>query len=1145
MRWGFVVTLLILSTLAPLVNALEPVKENGSILGAPLPDDFEDAPITYGFSPAVRSAFARVSDLSQYTDSELSSAEQWVVVSATPLGQEAQHLPNTWIIDVEDMPVFTTNGAIGVATKFAELQSDGVIEVAYPLVEWTASKKMIPNDTKFSDQWHLQNTGQTSGTTGEDVNITAVWDNYTGAGVVIGIVDDGLDWDHPDLDDYYQSTLDYDYCGNDGNPNPSNWDGHGTSAAGVAAAVGNNSLGVSGAAPQAGLAGLQLISCSLTDSKEANAITHLPQSIDIYSNSWGPSDNGNTLEAPGPLMLAGFESDAYQGRSGLGNIITWAAGNGLNNDDDSNYDGYANSRFTIAVAATTHYGDNAWYSEPGDNILVAAPSDGDGEGITTTDIEGSAGYTNSDYNDDFGGTSSATPLVSGVVALMLEANSNLTWRDVQHVLVNSARVNDANDWSWNVNGAGHDVSHKYGYGVIDAGAAVALALNWTTVENESNYTSGMQILNSAIPDATGTAVTDTISISQDLLLESVDVIVDIDHNNRGDLEIILTSPSGTESFLATEHNDNGNDYNNWMFSSVHFWDEGSIGNWTISVEDKDSGTSGTFDDWELIIHGTELSRDSDLDGLLDDAETNNYSTDPFDNDTDDDFLNDGLEVLNYSTDPLNPDSDGDGLLDGVEVFVNGTDPLNNDTDGDGMLDGYEVFTSFSDPLFYDDDSDSDGWYWFEDCNDSNSDIHPAMNESLNGIDDDCDSWIDEGFNGTDSDSDLLGDWEEYHNYSTNHNLWDTDGDGLSDGDEVLNWGSDPLTFDNDSDADGWYWFADCDDTNASLFPDNPELLDGLDNDCDNAIDEDFYGLDSDGDGLFDLDEYNLIGTDPYHNDTDRDGIMDGDELLVTHTDPLWPDLDEDGDGFRWFDDCDDNNSALSPNANETWNWIDDDCDGDIDNDVNRSAHVQLYIQPSPLNNSSSHLNSSYQTFTMLVSFTDVPFSVSDLLNNSDIKWELTWPDGSQTAIVGEYIIDSGNEGLAYSTDLIDCSEPLGYSSIEQLLCPRHNESVGPWFVTFTLTDGDDVVELSSSLFFDVWNPPAEDTIDDGNNGDDNSGDNTNNETGELGLGGPAISNEIVIGLAVLLVILIIFTMVTRKKPPQKRPLQPDLPKIYR
>ncbi len=1138
MRWGFVVTLLLLSTLAPLVNALETEKENGSILGAPLPDDFEDAPITYGFSPAVRSAFARVSELSQYTDTELSSAEQWVVVSSNPLGQEAEHLPNTWIIDVEDSPIFTTNGAIEVATKFAELQSDGVIEVAYPLVEWTASKKMIPNDAKFSDQWHLQNTGQTSGTTGEDVNITAVWDNHTGAGVVIGIVDDGLDWDHPDLDDYYQSTLDYDYCGNDGNPNPSNWDGHGTSAAGVAAAVGNNSIGVSGAAPQAGLAGLQLISCSLSDTKEANALSHMRQSIDIYSNSWGPSDNGRTLEAPGPLMLAAFEADVYQGRAGLGNIITWAAGNGLNNDDDSNYDGYANSRFTIAVAATTHFGDNAWYSEPGDNILVAAPSDGDGEGITTTDIEGSAGYTNSDYNDDFGGTSSATPLVSGVVALMLEANSNLTWRDVQHVLVNSARVNDANDWSWNVNGAGHDVSHKYGFGVIDAGAAVALAKNWTNVEAEANHTSGLQTIGTAIPDATGTALTQTISMGQDLLLESVDVIADIDHNNRGDLEIKLTSPSGTESILATEHNDNGNDYNNWMFSSVHFWDEGSIGNWTISVEDKDSGTSGTFDDWELIIHGTELSRDSDLDGLLDDAETDNYSTDPFDNDTDDDFLNDGLEVLNYSTDPLNPDSDGDGLLDGVEVFVNGTDPLNNDTDGDGMLDGYEVYTSFSDPLFYDNDSDSDGWYWFEDCDESDWMVFPGAPEELDNIDNDCDDYIDEGFNESDFDNDGLADWLEYHVYSTGYWLWDTDGDGLSDGDEVLNWSSDPLFFDNDTDADGWYWFADCDDENFSRNPGLPEILDGVDNDCDDAIDEDFYGLDSDGDGLFDLDEYNLIGTDPFHNDTDRDGLFDGDELLVTHTDPLWPDLDEDGDGFRWFDDCDDNDSSRSPNSTEKWNWIDDDCDGDIDNDVNRSAHVQVFIQPTSLNNSSSHLNSSYQRFTMLIWVENVSFTIPDLLNNSVINfWTLTWPDGSQTSIIGEHIIDSGNEGLAYSTDLIDCSEPLGYSAIEQVLCPRHNETVGPWVVTFTLSDGDEVVKRSWPLFFEVWNPPVEDTIDDEIDGGDNIVDNTNNGSGESGLGEPTIPTEIVIGLGAVLVLLIVFVMVPGKKPPKGRPRQ--------
>ena len=158
-------------------------------------------------------------------------------------------------------------------------------------------------------------------------------------------------------------------------------------------------------------------------------MSHERQSIDIYSNSWGPSDNGNTVEAPGPLMTAAFEENIEIGRGGLGNIITWAAGNGLDDNDNSNYDGYANSRHTIAVTAVTHRGVQSWYAEPGANILVAAPSDGDGEGITTTDNEGNGGYRNGDYTDDFGGTSSATPLVSGVIALLLDANENLTYRE--------------------------------------------------------------------------------------------------------------------------------------------------------------------------------------------------------------------------------------------------------------------------------------------------------------------------------------------------------------------------------------------------------------------------------------------------------------------------------------------------------------------------------------------------------------------------------------------------------------------------------------------------------------------------------------------------------------------------------------------
>ena len=319
------VALLLCALTLPLAAA-DISTESIGFAGAPLPDSSEDAPITYGFSPAVRTAFARVSDLTQYSTTQADSVSQWVVVSLKQQGIPAQHLENTWIVDA--------NFAEG-ANMFSELQDLGVIEVAYPLVEKHWTPKWTPNDALFDEQWHLVNSGQTGGNSGEDVNITGAWDDYRGTGIVIGVVDDGVDTQHADLDNYYEYNLDYDYCDNDGDPTPSYYDGHGTSAAGVAAAAGNNTIGVSGAAPEAGLAGLLLIACSTTDVREGNTLSHENQQIDIYSNSWGPSDNGRTVSAPGPLMMAAFENDVNQGRSGLGNIITWAAGNGLDDDDNS------------------------------------------------------------------------------------------------------------------------------------------------------------------------------------------------------------------------------------------------------------------------------------------------------------------------------------------------------------------------------------------------------------------------------------------------------------------------------------------------------------------------------------------------------------------------------------------------------------------------------------------------------------------------------------------------------------------------------------------------------------------------------------------------------------------------------------------
>ena len=217
----------------------------------------------------------------------------------------------------------------------------GEIESFSPLIEKRASTKSIPNDPLFGDQWHLNNSGQTGGQTGEDANVTGVWNSYNGSGVVISVIDDGVDHDHPDLNPNYLSSYSYDWCGDDSDPEPTSSQPHGTAVAGVAAGVGNNDLDITGAAFGAGIAGHKLIACGFSGSTEANALSYNNQDIDIYSNSWGPSDTGDVLSGPGPITIAAIENSVYNGRSGLGNIYTWAAGNGLTSEDNSNKDGYA------------------------------------------------------------------------------------------------------------------------------------------------------------------------------------------------------------------------------------------------------------------------------------------------------------------------------------------------------------------------------------------------------------------------------------------------------------------------------------------------------------------------------------------------------------------------------------------------------------------------------------------------------------------------------------------------------------------------------------------------------------------------------------------------------------------------------------
>ncbi len=476
--------------------------------------------------------------------------------------------------------------------------------------------RAMPNDPLVSQQWHLKFQNQSGALSGTDVNIENAWlyggsGGVRGSGIRIGIVDDGLQTDHPDLAPNVDTTNDKDWNGNDSDPSPASGDDHGTSCAGNAAARGNNGLGVSGTAPEATLVGMRLIAASTTDSQEAEAMAYLPDLIPIKTNSWGPNDDGLTLEGPGSLAKAAFVTATTSGRGGKGTLFTWAGGNGLEAKDNSNYDGYANDIHVIAIGATDSQRGQAYYSESGANLVVTAPSSGDVLGITTVDRTGASGYNTAssasggDYTNDFGGTSSATPTAAGIVALLLEKNPNLGWRDVKEILIRSAFKISPTDSDWVNNSAGFHFNHKFGAGLIDATAAVNLAATWTNLAAATSQNVGQTGLSVSIPDNNATGITRTFAFSgANLRVEHATVTLSVSHANRGELEVTLTSPSGTVSRLAELHNDTASDYASWTFSTVHSWGENSAGNWTLKVADRKSGTTGTLTSATVTLTGT-------------------------------------------------------------------------------------------------------------------------------------------------------------------------------------------------------------------------------------------------------------------------------------------------------------------------------------------------------------------------------------------------------------------------------------------------------------------------------------------------------------------------------------------------------------
>lgn len=461
------------------------------------------------------------------------------------------------------------------------------------------------SDPLYARQWHLP-----------FIQAPESWDTgYTGSGVTIGIVDDGLQWQHADLGQNYAAAHSHDYNQGDDDPSPHPGDNHGTSCAGVAAAVANNTHCGVGVAPGARVAGVRLIGGPTTDLLEAAALSHHAiNGIDIFSNSWGPADDAMRMAGPGRLARMALAHNVHVGRNGLGNIYVWAAGNGGHVGDSCAYDGYASSPYTIAVGAMDSRERQSYYSEGCAALMCVAPSSGkQTAGITTVDvsIRGQGYSPGSECTSTFGGTSSACPTVAGVIALTLQANPQLTWRDVQILIAKTSRVIEARDLSWSTNSRGFRHSERFGFGLVQARTLVETARQWQRVPVQRGYSSGMLYPRLAIPDDAGTTsacVQHTFRASSITFIEHVLVRIGLRHPSRGQLRVQLRSPERIVSTLANVHHDTHANYpgqDGWLFTSVrHFGEATADGAWQLCVTDAVRGMSGgVFEFWELAVFG--------------------------------------------------------------------------------------------------------------------------------------------------------------------------------------------------------------------------------------------------------------------------------------------------------------------------------------------------------------------------------------------------------------------------------------------------------------------------------------------------------------------------------------------------------------
>ena len=558
-------------------------------------------------------------------------------LSLTPTAYDSTQVEmDMYVIPHEAFPAtlpglgFQMFGKLSAGTSYIRIaaSSEATGAYAFTVVEDAELTSLInkctalttsQSDPLYGCQWHLKNTGQFPGGAGMDINVESVWAaGNKGEGINVAVIDYGLDPDHEDLVDNVIASRNYVVGSGDDNPRDDvlyHFEPHGTNVAGLIAAR-DNDIGMRGVAPRANIYAYSRNEPIFTEDDLAAAMIRDLADTAVSNNSWIWHGYLHLPRRPPAVWEMAVERGVTEGFDNKGIFYVFGAGNGYQSLQQANFNGAANY-FAVTAACAVDYTDRrSPYSETGVNLWICAPSSGSVSGllphIATTTV-------GSRYVDDFGGTSAAAPIVSGVAALVRAADTDLTWRDVKLILAASARKNDRSNTNW-VTGAleygsttdRYSYNHEYGFGVVDAAAAVALASNWTKLPSLRKITrtgtgDTVTIPDAAMDETPGATITRSVMIDADEVdfVEFVAIEMTLDHPAIRDLDITLESPNGNTSALSTSnpHPQSLPFDGNHRFGSARHLGEDAAGEWKIHLVDNNNESEGDLEAWTITVYG--------------------------------------------------------------------------------------------------------------------------------------------------------------------------------------------------------------------------------------------------------------------------------------------------------------------------------------------------------------------------------------------------------------------------------------------------------------------------------------------------------------------------------------------------------------